>query len=198
MKKILSFLDSFFRALSILVIAIMLLISAFLIYYFISIKIYEAKGGNNIPPITFYNIISKSMYPDIDVYDVVVDKKVNSIDEIKVNDIITFISKSPQSYNYVVTHRVIDISKNEDGTALLTKGDNNKIADASLVYEDQILGKLIFTIPKLGKIQMFLGYKGGWILAALIPAMGVVVYDVVRIVKVKVIKNKNLKKVKRG
>ena len=129
MTKLRSFIDAFLRALSILVIVIIILIGSFLIYYFVSIKIYEKKGANYKPPIAMYMIISKSMIPNINVYDVVVDQKVTNINNIKVNDVITFVSKSPMSYNYIVTHRVIDISKTSDGIALLTKGDNNKIAD---------------------------------------------------------------------
>lgn len=195
MAKLRSFIDAFLRALSALVIIVIILIGAFLIYYFISIKIYEAKGDNYKPPIALYSIISKSMVPNINVYDVVVDKRVNSIDEIKANDVITFISKSPMSYNYIVTHRIIDISKTLDGIALLTKGDNNKVADEALVYEDQILGKMIFKLPKLGKIQTFLAYKGGWIIMVILPAMGVIITDIVRIVEKKIKKTANLKKI---
>lgn len=181
MKKFRNFLDSFLRALSIVAIIAVILIGCFLIYYFISIKVYEKKGEKYLPEITLYTIISKSMVPDINVYDVVVDKRIKDISDIKENDVITFISKSPISYNYIVTHRVIDISETEYGTTFLTKGDNNRIADEALVYEDQILGKMMFKIPKLGKLQTFLAYKGGWIIVVILPAMGIIIYDIVKI-----------------
>lgn len=198
MNRFKTFLDSFLRALSILAIVIILIIGSFLIYYFISIKIYEKKGPDYKPEVTLYNIISKSMVPNLNVYDVVVDKNVDSINNIKENDVITFISKSPISYNYIITHRVIDVYETEYGVALLTKGDNNKLADESLVYEDQILGKMIFKIPGLGKIQTFLAYKGVWIFIVLIPATGVVVFDIVKIAKKRIIKQKNIKKTKKA
>lgn len=198
MKKFLGFLDSFLRSLSILAITIIVLIGGFLIYYFITISIYEKKGEDYKPPITLYNIISRSMVPNLEVYDVVVDKKVESINDIKKNDVVTFVSKSPDNYNYVITHRVIDIKDTEYGKALTTKGDNNKIIDEAPVYEDQILGKMLFKIPKLGKLQIFLGYQGGWLFIVLIPALGVVVYDVVKIAKRKIVKAKNIKKIKKG
>ena len=102
MKKFLSFLDSFLRSLSILAITIIILIGGFLIYYFITINIYEKKGEEYKPPITLYNIISRSMLPGLDVYDVVVDGKVKSINDIKKEDVITYISKSPDNYNYII------------------------------------------------------------------------------------------------
>lgn len=195
MTKLRSFIDAFLRALSILVIVIIILIGSFLIYYFVSIKIYEKKGTDYKPPIAMYMIISKSMIPNINVYDVVVDQKVTNINNIKVNDVITFVSKSPMSYNYIVTHRVIDISKTSDGIALLTKGDNNKIADEALVYEEQILGKMIFKIPKLGKIQTFLAYKGGWVIIIILPAIGIITADIVKIAENKIKKHENKKKI---
>ena len=198
MKKFLKFLDSFLRFLSILAIAIIALIGVFLIYYFITIGIYEKKGEDNKPPITLYNIISRSMLPNLQVYDVVVDGKVKSINDIKKNDVITFVSKNPDNYNYIITHRVIDIKDTEYGKALTTKGDNNKKADEALVYEYQILGKMLFKIPKLGKLQMFLAYQGGWLFVVLIPALGVIAYDVVKISKTKIVKVKNIKEVKKG
>jgi len=194
MAKLRSFIDSFLRALSILVIIAIILTGSFLIYYFVSIKIYEAKGDNYKPPIALYTIISKSMVPNINVYDVVVDKKVNNIEEIKDNDVITFISKSPMSYNYIVTHRVIDVIETEYGKAFITKGDNNKIADEAMVYEDQILGKMLFKIPKLGKIQTFLAYKGGWVIVVIIPAIGIIVADIVKIAERKIKKVENKKR----
>lgn len=197
MKKFLGFLDSFLRSLSILAITIIILIGGFLIYYFVTISVYEKRGEEYKPPITLYNIISRSMLPGLDVYDVIVDGKVQSINDIKKEDVITYISKSPDNYNYIVTHRVIEIKDTEYGKALITKGDNNKIADEAPVYEDQILGKMLFKIPKLGKLQIFLGYKGGWLFVILIPALGVMVYDVVKIISIKIIKAKNLKKIKK-
>jgi signal peptidase len=143
MYRLKKFLDSFLRALSVLAIAFILVIGSFLVYYFISIKIYEEKGSSYKPAIMLYNIISQSMEPNINVYDVVVDKSIKDIKEIKENDVITFISKSPISYNYIITHRIIDVYETEYGVAFLTKGDNNKLADEALVYEDQILGKMI-------------------------------------------------------
>ena len=144
-----------------------------------------------------YNIISQSMEPNINVYDVVVDKSIKDIKEIKENDVITFISKSPISYNYIITHRIIDVYETEYGVAFLTKGDNNKLADEALVYEDQILGKMIFKIPGLGKIQTFLAYKGIWLFIVLIPAFGVIIFDIVKISQKRIAKIKIMKKNKK-
>ncbi len=199
MHRLRTFLDSFLRALSVLAIIFIIAIGSFLIYYFISIKVYEKNGSSYKPAVMLYTIISQSMEPNLNVYDVAVDKSVRDFKEIKENDVITFISKSPISYNYIITHRVIDVYETEYGLAFLTKGDNNKLADEALVYEDQILGKMIFKIPDLGKIQTFLAYKGLWLFVVLIPAFGVIIFDIVkisqkRINKIKIIHKTNKKK----
>ena len=91
-----------------------------------------------------------------------------------------------------------EIKDTEYGKALTTKGDNNKVADEASVYEDEILGKMLFKIPQLGKLQIFLGYQGGWLFVILIPALGVIIYDIVKIANNKLIKIKNIKKIKKG
>ena len=54
-----------------IVLVILLLIAAFFIYYYISVKIYEQKGDKYKPLFSLYTILSPSMVPNINVYDVI-------------------------------------------------------------------------------------------------------------------------------
>lgn len=98
-----------------------------------------------IPKIFGYNpivVLSGSMKPKYDVGTIIYYKKVPK-DDIKVNDIVTFMIKGDQ----VVTHRINKI----DGTKYETKGDANKTADVELIEYKNILGKIAtITIPCLG------------------------------------------------
>ena len=64
-----------------------------------------------------------------------------------------------------------------------TQGDNNNVADSALVPQNNIFGKVILKIPKLGYLQEFLASDGGWIIVILIPCLTVISYDIVRLVK---------------
>ena len=59
------------------------------------------------------------MTPNINVYDVVIDVKVDKPEDIKINDVITFNSSIPGVHGGTITHRVIAVSKDADGTIII-------------------------------------------------------------------------------
>lgn len=188
-KKKLSFKEiaKFISTLISWTIFVLLLICAFfLVYYFIAIKRYETKGSGYEPKFSLYTIISPSMTPNINVYDVVVDLKVENPEDIKIGDVITFYSDLPGVKNGTVTHRVIAINKDAEGNYnYRTKGDYNLVDDGVDVPFYKIVGKVSFRIPQLGRIQFFVASKLGWIMVVLIPALYVIVKDILKIIKLK-------------
>jgi len=160
----------------ILVICIVLLL-----YYFISVKIYAAKGPGYEPKFALYTIISPSMTPNIKVYDVVVDTKVEKPEDIKVNDIITFNSSIPELKGGTITHRVISI-KNDNGKYYYqTKGDANILEDSELVEYKDVIGRVAIRIPQLGRVQFFIASKIGWLLVVVAPALYIIVKKIFKI-----------------
>ena len=174
------------------ILALLILIATFLVYYVISAKVYESKGEKFQPQFSLYTIISTSMEPNILVYDVVFDTKVSNISDLKVGDVITFSSTGSLTDGMTITHRVVGIIETDKGIKLRTKGDGNIAPDPSLVDSTHILGKVAFKLPQLGRVQFLLQSKGGWLFALLIPAMGVVIYDVMKVIRLSGIK-KNVK-----
>lgn len=181
-KKIRFYLNKVAKLLSYAVIVVLIFLGIFFAYYFVSLKMYEKNPTTNIPRFGLYTIISPSMEPEINVFDVVVDLNVFSQDDIKKGDVITFISNSNVSKGLTVTHRVVDIITNADGSkAYITKGDNNLKADQATVKYSDILGKVLFKIPQLGRVQFLIADKFGWILVILLPALGVIIYDFIKL-----------------
>lgn len=171
--------------------ALLLVIAAFLLYLAISAKLYAAKGEAYEPKFSLYTIISPSMEPNLRVYDIIVDQRVDSVNDIKIGDVITFISTSSISANKTITHRVIDIIVDKDGNyQYKTKGDNNLSPDLAYAEYNNIIGKVIFKIPQLGRIQFFLANQGGWLIAVVIPALIIIVKDVMKIFKLSKINKK--------
>lgn len=181
-KKIRFYFHKAAKLLSYAVIVVLIFLGIFFAYYFVSLKAYEKNPTTNIPRFGLYTIISPSMEPEIKVYDVVVDLNVFSQDNIKKGDVITFISNSNVSKGLTVTHRVVDIITNADGTkSYITKGDNNLKADQATVKYSEVLGKVLFKIPQLGRVQFLIANKFGWILVILLPALGVIIYDFIKL-----------------
>lgn len=169
---------------------LLIVVAAFLLYYIISTQLYATKGEKFAPKYSMYTIVSPSMTPNINVYDIVIDKKVENFSELQVGDVITFISTSSISNGMTITHRIVDIIETEEGTKYKTKGDNNLTADYSLVTQDKVIGKVKFRIPQLGRVQFFLSSKGGWLIIILIPALIIILSDIFKLFKLVDIKKR--------
>lgn len=177
-----------YKVISYTFIIILMIVAAFFIFYVICGKIAEERGEN--PPFALYTIISPSMTPNIKVYDVVFVKKTDT-SELKENDVITFYSTNSFFGGTPITHRIVEVLEVPDrGKMFRVKGDANESADEEKVYPSNIIGKVMFKIPQLGKLQFFLTTKGGWLVAILIPALIIVGYDIFKLVRLIKLKNK--------
>ena len=90
------------------------------------------------------------MYPEIEVGDVVIVKKC-TINDIDVGDVIEY-----QIETQSIVHRVTKKEIEQNAFKITTKGDNNNSEDAKPVYEEQIIGKVIFKIKYLGLPSVWL------------------------------------------
>ena len=59
-----------------------------------------------------------------------------------------------------------------------------------MIDQSQVIGKVRFVIPQLGRVQFFLASKFGWFTIILIPAVGVIIYDIIKLIKLIRVKNK--------
>ena len=186
-NKFLQAINKILKWLSTIILVILVMIGIVLIGIFISGKVAQSKGKT--PPISLYTIISPSMTPNIKVYDVVVVKTTDT-SALQVGDVISFYSNNVYFDGKPITHRIVKKYNTEEGISYRTKGDANAVVDNDYVYEQNIVGKVIFKIPALGRVQFFLASQGGWFIAILIPALAVISYDIVKIAKLIAIKNK--------
>ena len=119
-----------------ILIMVVVVITIIGLYYMAQVKILN-KDYANIFGYTFFEVATGSMANTINIGDIVV-VKVN--EAFKENDIIVY-----KEENSFITHRVIKI----DGQDLITRGDANNSEDKP-IKSDQILGKVIYIIPKIG------------------------------------------------
>lgn len=139
-----------------------------IILYDLAIIIQTIQNPNQTPSvfgIKTFCIISGSMEPTIHVNDVVLIKEVSQ-NEINNGDIISF-----NDGGDIITHRIINIESSGSGKLLYTtQGDANNIEDDEKIVFEDIEGKYIGKIPKIGKIILALKSKTtlGIVLAILI------------------------------
>lgn len=158
-------------------------------YFNTKAKAYEKNGVDYNIPFGLYTIISGSMEPNVEVYDVVIAADYD-ISKIKVGDIITFVSNWDINYGKTVTHRVVAISKSATGEyQLTTKGDNNQSKDGGIVTQNNLIGKVVGRLPQLGQLQVFLATKMGWFMVVFVPALAIIIFDMIKIFKLYVLKS---------
>ena len=184
--KIKSIINYIFSVLSWTLFSILIICAVFLAYYFVAMKLYIAKGDKYKPFFSVYTIVSPSMVPTINVYDIIINKAVNNPTDVQKEDIITFTSTGVLSKGLTVTHRVKDILIDEQTNEYeyVTKGDNNLIKDDTPAKYSNLIGKVILRFPGLGKVQAFVGSKFGWLVVVIIPALIIIIQDVLKLIKV--------------
>jgi len=115
----------------------------FALYGFFQLKVLN-KNYINYFGYTFFEVVSGSMSPTINTYDLVIIKVDKDVQN---NDIVTFYKD-----NSFITHRVIDY---RDDNNILTKGDANNATDKEIT-KDMIIGKVVYTIREFGIIKRVL------------------------------------------
>lgn len=170
------------------ILVILVIVAMFLLYYFVAAKIYAQKGEEYKPAFALYTILSPSMVPNIKVYDVIVDTNVSRPEDIHEGDVITFKSTSSMTQGMIITHRVVQVKEENGKYSYVTKGDANLSPDASPALFENVQGKVLFHIPQLGRVQEFLGTKGGWLLVVVLPALYIIISDIFKIARLKMVK----------
>lgn len=170
-----------------------LLITILVIVCFaVAFSIFQIPGSYRI-----LMVQSGSMEPFIRVGSVVVVNKSNEYD---VGDIITF-SLNPtiniKDKGSLITHRIFEVTEEEGIKKFVTKGDANQTQDQTKIIEDQILGKVMFSLPYLGYPVSFAKTQLGFILLVIIPGTIIIYSEYINIKKEikKIIKKKKDEKI---
>jgi signal peptidase len=129
-------------------------------------------------------VYTGSMVPAIGVGSVVAIKPVNP-DNLEVGDIICYRFSETTS----VTHRIIEV--NDEG--FITKGDANEDPDQLAVKKEDVIGKVVFTLPLIGYLSSFTRTAVGYICLVVTPAVLLIGFEIKSIiVELKKEKNKPL------
>jgi signal peptidase len=93
------------------------------------------------------------------------------MDDIAIGDVVTYQIRSGDPA--VITHRVIEISSADDGSSTLTLlGDNNGSPDPDPVVEEQVKGRLWYSVPYIGLVSGAVhGENRAWIIPLVASAL---------------------------
>ena len=124
-------------------------------------------------------IMTDSMQGTINAGDLIFDKVVTDPEEIKRDDIISFFDPASRTQS-IVTHRVIEITKDKDGLAFITKGDANNTHDDDPVPAKNVVGVYCFRLPGMGNVVMFMQSTTGLVVCVALPILLLIAYDAIR------------------
>ncbi|MBR3786243.1 MAG: signal peptidase I [Firmicutes bacterium] len=123
-------------------------------------------------------VLTDSMQPEIDGGDLIICHTVEPKD-VKDGDIIAFFDPAGNGTS-IVTHRVVDVTKEDGDIAFKTKGDANNAEDRMLVGADDLVGVYQGRIKGAGNIAMFMQSTTGLIICVVLPIILLIGYDVIR------------------
>ena len=124
-------------------------------------------------------VLTDSMVPTINGGDLVIDKVVTDAAEIQKGDIISFFDPASRSQS-IVTHRVIEITKDENGIAFRTQGDANNTEDDDLIPAKNVVGIYSFKLSGVGNVVMFMQSTTGLVVCIALPILLIIGYDALR------------------
>jgi len=116
----------------------------------------------------FYVVVSGSMIPVLQVYDIIVIQGHDPFEEVEIGEIIVF--DRPKDHNRVIVHRVVSIT-NEDPKTIRTQGDANPASIPGTdfpITEEEYIGKVAYIIPQLGYVTQILQPPTNYIIIAVV------------------------------
>lgn len=117
-----------------------------------------------------FSVVSQSMTPVYDIGDVLIAKEKDP-STIKEGDVVSYLGTTGSFANKVITHRVVNIEKREDGKYYYrTKGDANLVEDP-IVMEDQLYGVVVYKSILLSLVYRIVGTQIGFFMFIIIPIM---------------------------
>lgn len=136
------------------------------------------SGASLLGDKKFLLVQSGSMEPSIMTGDIIV---ISSARQYFKNDVITFRDSS----RGIVTHRIVDITTTGQKSIISTKGDANRSLDSDTISSDQIMGKVVLTLPKLGYLVNFTRQPLGLLIFIVFPASVIIIEEITQVLRSK-------------
>ncbi|AEK73422.1 signal sequence peptidase [Thermococcus sp. 4557] len=125
------------------------LISYFLLFFVVLVVVLHFVFG-----FQYVVILTDSMEPHINPNDLVVTMP-SSPDGLHVGDVILYRVTIGNS-TYKITHRIVDVRTDSGGRIYyVTRGDNRDYSDPWRVYPEQVLGRVVLVIPRVGVVWYY-------------------------------------------
>ena len=133
-----------------------------------------SKGYVSFGDFMMFRVVTGSMEPTIPVGALMTARRVD-INDIVLDDIVCFRTQEVAIWGKIMTHRVVDIMLQPDGSPLLvTKGDANLVADGYFVSQANLIAKVTWHTGDdsiLASVFSFFTTKIGFLGCIVVPCL---------------------------
>lgn len=130
-----------------------------------------------------FNVVSGSMKPTYDIFDVIVAKEV-PINEIKVGDHLVYLGTKEDFKDKIVTHSVIDVIHEGKNISFKTKGLANNYEDP-IVESNQVYGIVCYKTILLSFLSHVLNNSYGFYFLIFVPITLLIFFEIIDYIKKK-------------
>jgi signal peptidase len=171
-------MKSFFRkVLKVLSVSTTVLLFVCMVVLLCMVIMTQVTGEKQLFGYQIKTVLSGSMEPEIKTGSIILVKEIEDKTSLQVGDVITFY----QSFDRVVTHRIVEVIHSGEEVLYRTKGDNNPDPDMTLVLSDNVLAKYTgITIPYLGYVAQYANTTVGIFLLLVIPGVILLCYSIIQ------------------
>jgi len=163
-------------------ISTLLLIVGILAFVFIITS--SKQGLPSLFGYSFLTVSTESMSPEYNKGDMLLLEKAEA-DSLKVGDDICFLSTDPKIKGLPNTHRIHEIKFDKNGERyFVTKGVANIKPDDYFVYDDQLVGKIVWSSAFLGKVFTIIATQEFMFFALIVPLVAIIFTEVLNIRKI--------------
>ena len=170
-------------------------IASILIIFVICIIFIQRVSNNKVTlgGISMYTIVSESMKPKYEIYDMIIAKKIDP-SEIEIGDDVVYIGEKSTLKDRIITHQVIKKEYKNGKYVFQTKGINNDVADPE-IEDRQILAVVISKSNILSVISHVVNNAYGFYFVIFVPFVVLLFFEVLDIKKEKqALKEEKMKK----
>ena len=146
---------------------------------------YNAKNGKatTVFGYGFMAVQTGSMTPEYPIGTVIVIKETEP-SELENKDVITFYTSNPALGNMIVTHRIMGITDDGDGTfSYITQGDANSIPDEYPAESEKVIGKVVGKSTLLQKLMTLRESPAAFLVVIVLPMCIIITLEMINISK---------------
>lgn len=155
-------------------------IIVFAVLSFVLIVCLQRFSDNKISFLNYriFTVVTGSMEPKYKIGDVLIAKEKDP-SEIKIGDAISYLAEKGEIKNHVVTHEVVNITKDENGDYLFhSKGIVNLVEDP-VVHQDRIYGVVVYKTKLLSSVRKIISTDIGMLLFIVIPILYIIITEMI-------------------